>query len=162
SNRKDLAAILARDAYVGQNADLMMPALTGEVRLGLGAVVSEPDFFLPFVRAATFPWKSHALWFYSQMVRWGHARWSPQNARLAADAFRPDLYRAAFRRSGVSLPAASSKVEGALTHSVPAGSSGGDLMLGPDGFFDSAVFDPEEVEEYVTAQRRLDTADAAG
>ncbi len=47
-------------------------ALGGRIDAGDGATVARAaDFFVPHAQAATFPWKSHALWFYSQMVRWG-------------------------------------------------------------------------------------------
>ncbi|TIX49320.1 MAG: nitrate transporter, partial [Mesorhizobium sp.] len=73
------------------------------------------DFFLPFGKAANFPWKSHALWFYTQMVRWGQIKHSAAHMALARDAYRPDLYRAALKPLGVALPGANAKVEGALT-----------------------------------------------
>ena len=120
----------------------MLPALSGRIRTG-GEVRPVADFFIPLARAATFPWKSHALWFYSQMVRWrqiGHTR---QNAELARDTYRPDLYRAALKPLGVALPGANAKVEGALTAATPVGSAGASLVLGPDGFFDGAIFDPD-------------------
>ena len=45
--------------------------------VGDGVDPSVADFFLPFAKGATFPWKSHALWFYTQMVRWGQVRIHP-------------------------------------------------------------------------------------
>ena len=107
-----------------------------------------------FARAATFPWKSHALWFYSQMVRWRQIGHNSQNAELARDTYRPDLYRAALKPLGVALPGANAKVEGALTAATPVGSAGASLVLGPDGFFDGAIFDPDEIDRYIAAQAR--------
>lgn len=153
ANHGELAGLLARRDYIGQDISVMRPALDGRLSLGAGATAEIPDFFTPFDKAATFPWKSHALWFYSQMVRWGHAVWSPANAARAAETYRPDLYRSALKPLGASVPTASSKVEGALTTSMPAGSTGGDLLLGPDGFFDNSVFDPDCLEAYLRAQR---------
>ena len=140
-----LASILAREAYVGVSAEILLRGLTGAV---LGGLV-QADFLLFAARAANFPWKSHALWYYSQMVRWGQLRFSDERARVAFDTYRPDLYRQALRQHGVALPGASSKVEGALreTNYVPA--AGGRMALGPDGFFDRVIFDPDDVEAYV-------------
>ena len=64
------------------------------------------SFFLPQARAATFPWKSHALWFYTQMVRWGQVADTRENEAIAREPYRPDLYRSALKPLGVALPGA--------------------------------------------------------
>ena len=87
------------------------------------------------------------------MVRWGHAEHSAENARRAAAAYRPDLYRAAIAALGAPVPAANAKVEGALLYATPVGVTRGALSLGPDGFFDGRVFDPAELDAYVEQQR---------
>jgi NitT/TauT family transport system ATP-binding protein len=101
--------------------------------------------------AANFPWKSHALWFYSQMARWGQLTHSPALAREAASVYRPDLYRAALAGLGVDLPRASAKVEGALATPTPVASRNGAMILGPDGFFDGRLFDPDRIEDYLAS-----------
>jgi NitT/TauT family transport system ATP-binding protein len=112
------------------------------------------DFFVPFAKAATFPWKSHALWFYSQMVRWGQVAHTGENAKIARETYRPDLYRAALKPLGIALPVANAKVEGALQTATPVGSAGASLTLGPDGFFDGGLFDPDQLDAYIAAQTR--------
>ena len=42
-----------------------------------------PDFLVFHDHAANFPWQSHALWFYSQMVRWGQTDYSAERAEIA-------------------------------------------------------------------------------
>lgn len=148
-NHAELAGLLGSPHYVDCPSDWLKPALSGEIQTGAGAV-SIADFFVPHAKAATFPWKSHALWFYSQMVRWGQIAASAANAETARATYRPDIYRAALKPLGVALPGANSKVEGALLSSTPVGSSGASLMLGPDGFFDGKVFDPEALDAYLT------------
>ena len=130
-----------------------MPILTGRLVVD-GVDLSVADFFLPFDKGANFPWKSHALWFYTQMVRWGQVAHTPRNEAAARDTYRPDLYRAALKPLGVALPGANAKVEGALAGPTPVGSAGASLVLGPDGFFDGGVFDPDRVDAYVEAQGR--------
>lgn len=151
-NRGELAEMLARPEYLGRPAAAMLPALTGRIATG-GGEVPVDDFFVPLRKAANFPWVSHALWYYTQMVRWGHARHTPENERIARTTYRPDLYRAALKPLGAALPAANAKVEGALTVPTPVGSAGGNLMLGPDGFFDGKIFDPDRVEDYLAGQK---------
>mgnify|MGYP001286522954 CR=1 FL=1 len=153
-NRAELADMLSRPDYLGRPAEAMLPALSGRIRTGDGGEVQVDDFFVPLRKAANFPWISHALWYYTQMVRWEHVAHTPANERVARATYRPDLYRAALKPLGAALPAANSKVEGALTRPTPVGSAGGDLVLGPDGFFDGKIFDPDRIEDYLAAQKR--------
>jgi two-component system, oxyanion-binding sensor len=152
-NRQELARLLAQPAYVGRDAELLLPALAGRLPVGGGVVQTVADFFVPNAKAATFPWKSHALWFYSQMVRWGQVADTPDHRRIAAETYRPDIYRSALRTLGIAMPSASSKVEGALTAATPVGSTGA-LTLGPDGFFDGGLFDPDDLDSYIAGQTR--------
>jgi NitT/TauT family transport system ATP-binding protein len=153
-NREDLARILAQKVYVDRPSEWMLPALQGKLPDGAGNVEAVADFFVPFAKAATFPWKSHALWFYSQMVRWGQVQHGAGNAHVARETYRPDIYRAALKPLGVALPVANAKVEGALMTPTPVGSSGASLVLGPDGFFDGGLFDPDKLESYIAHQKR--------
>jgi NitT/TauT family transport system ATP-binding protein len=152
-NHHELADLMARPAYVGRPADSLLPALTGMIHTGGGEILGIKDFFVPNAKAATFPWKSHALWFYTQMVRWGQVRHIAEHQRIAGESYRPDIYRAALKAMGVAMPAASAKVEGALRVETPVGSSGA-LTLGPDGFFDGGLFDPDDVDGYIASQTR--------
>ncbi len=152
-NLDEVAQILAAPDYLDQPADILMYGLSGKLMLARGEMVEVDDFFIPHARAATFPWQSHALWFYSQMVRWGQLGHTAENARIAAECYRPDLYRAALSPLGVPVPAANAKVEGALGESTPVGVTKGTLSLGPDGFFDGQVFDPDDLDRYIIAQK---------
>ena len=152
ANRDELAAIMAQPGHLGQPPAMQAPILTGRLDLG-GETVDVPDFFLPFDKAANFPWRSHALWFYTQMVRWGDVEHSAANAAIALGSYRPDLYRQALKPLGVALPGANAKVEGALSKATPVGSAGASLVLGPDGFFDRRIFDPEAIDAYIAAQK---------
>jgi two-component system, oxyanion-binding sensor len=108
-----------------------------------------PDFML-FSREATgFPWRSQALWIYSQLVRWGMIERTDAGEAAAGRVFRPDVYRRALAGSDTPMPGASMKVEGALGAPLPVGSSRGALTLGPDRFFDGRVFDPDRIEDYL-------------
>ncbi|TPK78197.1 ABC transporter substrate-binding protein [Mesorhizobium sp. B2-4-17] len=153
ANHGELAAVMAQPGFLGLPPAVQMPVLTGHLPLGGGAERRVEDFFVPFDKAANFPWKSHALWFYTQMVRWGQSAHTPQNLAIARDCYRPDLYRAALKPLGVALPGANAKVEGALKAATPVGSAGASLVLGPDGFFDGQIFDPDEIEDYIASQR---------
>ena len=148
----EVAHLLAGPDFLDQPAETILHGLSGELALGDGGSAFVEDFFMPEARAATFPWISHALWFYSQMIRWGQIAHTEQNARIAGATCRPDIYRSAIAPMGVPVPAANAKMEGALAGSYPVGVSKGRLNLGPDGFFDGEVFDPDQLDAYIIAQ----------
>lgn len=155
-NHAELAALLAGPDYVGTPQEWMLPALSGAMGGGGAPEIRVRDFFVPLAKAATFPWKSHALWFYSQMVRWGQVGHSAENQAIARETYRPDLYRSALLPLGAPLPGANMKVEGALRSETYVGAAGANLLLGPDGFFDDQVFDPERLEAYISDQTARD------
>jgi len=153
TNHVELSTILGEPDYIGVDPDVIRRGLAGEIypsETGHGPV---DDFLVPFERAATFPWQSHALWFYSQMVRWGLLKHSKENTEIAKGSYRPDIYRKALLETGASIPAANMKVEGALKSETAVGSTGR-LTLGPDGFFDGKIFDPDEVDAYIASFSR--------
>ncbi|WP_375598018.1 CmpA/NrtA family ABC transporter substrate-binding protein [Devosia sp. Naph2] len=151
ANHLRAAEIMAAPANLNQPVEIVARALTGHIDGG-ARQVSIPDFYVPHAGAANFPWKSHGLWYYSQMVRWGEVGFSAANAAIAAATFRPDLYRAALAPLRVAVPAQDLRVDGdqADKHAVPA--IGGTIELGPNRFFDGQIFDPDAVEAYVQSQ----------
>ena len=151
ANRSILAAMMSRQGILAMPEDAITNSLAGRVPIDDGAADPIADFIVFDRGGASFPWRSHALWFYSQMLRWGQATYSPEGMRAAADAYRPDLYRVAFQGTGVTMPGANAKVEGALDAPRPGGSTTGRLILPRDGFFDGRVFDPHDIEGYVAA-----------
>jgi NitT/TauT family transport system ATP-binding protein len=118
ANHAEAASLLARPDYLGIPAEVIGRALSDGI---------VPDFFVPYDHGATYPRPAHALWLYSQMVRWDDVQNSTQNAELARTAFRPDLYREAL---------------GLL-----------ELPPEPVGFFDGRSFDPADLNGYIASQR---------
>lgn len=151
ANATELAAILAGPSYLDLPEAVILPAIVNEIALGDSAAKPVADFLIFAGKAATFPWQSHALWFYSQMVRWGQVTPSAERALTARLSYRPDLYRHALSGLGVAMPGASSKIEGALSERTHLPAARGQLVLGPDGFFDGVIFDPDRIEEYIAA-----------
>ena len=152
ANRAELAGLLARAPYVDQPEEIIERALAGRIVARQGeAPVDLPDFLL-FAREATaFPWRSQALWIYSQLVRWRMVEPSEAVQAQAAAVFRPDIYRRALAQSDAPMPGASMKVEGALDAPLAIGVRKGAITLGPDRFFDGRAFDPDRVADYVAS-----------
>ncbi|MFA5119789.1 CmpA/NrtA family ABC transporter substrate-binding protein [Zavarzinia sp.] len=150
-NAEAIVDLLSSTTYLDVAPSTLMAGLTGRIALGAGQPQLVPEFRYFSRRAATFPWISHGLWFFSQMVRWGQAELTPQTLEIARKSVRPDIYRRALGPLGVALPNASAKVEGTLTMETPVATASGRLFLGPDGFFDGRVFDPDLIEDYVAS-----------
>ena len=152
-NHDEIARIMAAPHYLGVGPAQILPALTGRFDIGGGVSVDVPNHFVPYDLAANFPWTSHALWFYSQMVRWGEVQHTPERAQLAAQTFRADIYRAAMAPLKVPVPVNDSKVEGLLSAPTAVTATQGTVTIGPDGFFDGKLFDPADVDGYIAGQR---------
>lgn len=152
SNRPELARLLASPAYVGVPEEIILRSLEGQVVAREGAApIIVPDLMLFHREATPFPWRSQALWIYSQLVRWKMVEPTAANQAAAMNVFRPDIYRRALAGTGAALPSASMKVEGALDSPITAGAQNGGITLGPDRFFDGKTFDPDHVDDYIAA-----------
>lgn len=133
-NAAAVAEVLARPDYFDMPANLLRASLPG---------AAAPSRF--FAHAATFPWHSHAMWFLSQMTRWGYLAATADYAGIAAASYRPDLYAVAARELGVAVPRETSKREGAHAEPWLADATPAPIAMEPDLFCDHAVFDPESV-----------------
>jgi nitrate/nitrite transport system substrate-binding protein len=71
ANRKEAAQILSRSEYVGADYRVIANSMTGTFEYGRGDKRSLPDFNVFFRYFATFPYQSDAVWYLTQMRRWG-------------------------------------------------------------------------------------------
>ena len=144
------SAILARPKYLGQDAALIMRAISDRLVLHAGcAPVHYPDFMFQYSEAANFPWVSQAEWLYGQLIRWEGGEWNAQDAAKAARVFRPGVYRSALKGTGDALPGANSKVEGSVGDRLQLSTQQGSITLSENTFFDLRKFDPDRQEEYL-------------
>ncbi|HEY8575273.1 MAG TPA: CmpA/NrtA family ABC transporter substrate-binding protein [Devosia sp.] len=155
ANHGQAARIMAGSAYLDQDENLVHRALSGMLDVGAGRVETVPGFFIPHASAANLPWRSHALWYYTQMVRWCDVVPSDAAAAIAQASFRPDLFRRALAPLGVSLPLTDSKVEGARAKEQAIPGSLGAIPMLPDRFFDGQIFDPTDIQTYLEQQAQL-------
>jgi two-component system, oxyanion-binding sensor len=136
-NASYTAALLARRKYLDVDSHAILAGLPGSTAPDRGCVF--------FRGAATFPWRSHALWFLNEMRRWGLIGESIDLRELASRVYRSDIYRDAIAPMGEPVPASDLKQEGAhgvewAVDAVPA-----PIAMPADRFCDGAVFDPEAV-----------------
>jgi NitT/TauT family transport system ATP-binding protein len=133
--------ILARSQHLGLPDHALDPALSGDITIKLGGAPKHIERFVTFHSgAASFPWRSQASWIAQYLARL-HGL-NPSDADSAArKCFRSDLFRDALAPLGADLPGASEKIEGALAYPTAVASTRGEMILGPDRFFDGARFD---------------------
>ncbi len=136
------AEIVGRPEYLDVPSELLERALTGRLVVdGRGQEVRVPRAIEFFASAASFPWRSQALWIAEALAT--STGTDLGRLRSAARAsFRADLFRCVLGPVGVDLPGASEKLEGAMGTQTAVASTLGKLLLGPDRFFDGRVFDP--------------------
>lgn len=71
ANRQEAVEILARSEYVGADADVIANSMTGTFEYEKGDKRAVPDFNVFFRYNATYPYFSDAIWYLTQMRRWG-------------------------------------------------------------------------------------------
>jgi nitrate/nitrite transport system substrate-binding protein len=95
ANRQEAARIISRAHYVGADYDVIANSMTGTFEYEKGEVRSLPDFNVFFRHHATYPFYSDAVWYLTQMRRWGQIaemkpdEWYHETAR---QVYRPDIY----------------------------------------------------------------------
>ena len=135
-NKEELANIIGRRAWFNVPPADIIGRLRGEVDYGDGRRVTNTDIAMKFWRDhASYPFKSHDLWFLTEDIRWGILPPDTDTAALVNAVNREAIWRAAAERAGV--PAAE----------TPRSSS-----RGRETFFDGKVFDPENPQAWLASQ----------
>lgn len=97
-NRKEAAQIISRPHYVGADYAVIANSMTGVFEFEKGDVRPAPDFNVFFRYHATYPYYSDAVWYLTQMRRWGQISEEKPDSwyhDMAKKVFRPDVYAAA-------------------------------------------------------------------
>jgi NitT/TauT family transport system ATP-binding protein len=120
--------------YLNAPLDIIRHVLAGEFSLDAHGNRRIIDDYMRFHASnANYPRPSHAIWIYSQMVRWGQVVLTEAGIKAAASAYRPDLYRTALEDFG--CPSDDDlRIEG---------------LRPDDAFIDGHSFDPSHVAEYL-------------
>jgi nitrate/nitrite transport system substrate-binding protein len=95
ANRKEAAQILSRSEYVGADYRVIANSMTGTFEFARGDKRPMPDFNVFFRHNATYPYYSDAVWFLTQMRRWGQISESKSDDwfhETAKKVYRPDIY----------------------------------------------------------------------
>ncbi|MGB0682192.1 MAG: CmpA/NrtA family ABC transporter substrate-binding protein [Magnetovibrionaceae bacterium] len=98
ANRMEAVKILAQSQYVGADADVIANSMTGTFEYEKGDKRPLPDFNVFYRYFATYPYYSDAIWYLTQMRRWGQITDSKPDSwyhDIAKKVYRPDIYLAA-------------------------------------------------------------------
>ncbi|WP_018996971.1 CmpA/NrtA family ABC transporter substrate-binding protein [Hirschia maritima] len=95
ANRPEAVEILSRSEYVGADYEVIANSMTGTFEYEKGDKRDVPDFNVFFRYNATYPYYSDAVWYLTQMRRWGQIpegksdEWYDETAK---SVYRPDIY----------------------------------------------------------------------
>jgi nitrate/nitrite transport system substrate-binding protein len=152
SNRAELGSLLAGPGYLAAPVEVVSQSLVGSPPYA----PDEPggpslDYIIYHRYAAAFPWRSHAVWFLTQMLRWGQIGPEVDIAAIAEQVYRPDLFRMAAAALGEPTPLVEDKVEGA--HAAPwrLDEATVAIRMAPDLFFDGRLFDAAQPHRYAAS-----------
>jgi len=145
ANRPEAVEILARPNYVGADAKVIANSMTGTFEYEKGDKRAVPDFNVFFRHNATYPYYSDAIWYLTQMRRWGQiAEQKPDSWYMdtAKKVYRPDIYAEA---------AQALIEEGLMTASDFPDPKTEDGFRAPQThFIDGITYDGRKPNEYLT------------
>lgn len=100
ANRPEAVKILSRPDYVGADYDVIANSMTGTFEYEKGDKRDVPDFNVFFRYNATYPFYSDAVWYLTQMRRWGQIPEAKPDAwydAVAKSVYKPEIYLEAAR-----------------------------------------------------------------
>lgn len=100
ANRAEAVEILARSEYVGADAEVIANSMSGTFEFEKGDKRDAPDFNVFYRYNATYPFYSDAIWYLTQMRRWGQISEPKEDAWYDATAksvYLPETYLKAAR-----------------------------------------------------------------
>lgn len=162
ANRAEAVEILSRPEYVGADAKVIANSMTGTFEYEKGDKREVPDFNVFFRYNATYPYYSDAVWYLTQMRRWGQiAEAKPDSwyADVAKSVYKPEIY---MKATELLVEEGHVKKE-----DIPFGSDG---YLAPSSdFIDGVTYDGRTPNTYIDTlsiglkgQQKVEGADITG
>jgi nitrate/nitrite transport system substrate-binding protein len=148
ANREEAVKILSQPQYVGADAKVIANSMTGTFEYEKGDKRPVPDFNTFFRNFATYPYYSDAIWYLTQMRRWGQIADFKDDAWYAETAksvYKPDIYMKA-----AELLIAEGK---AKKDDFPFGSDGYRPATPASDFIDGIAYDAKAPNAYIDAMK---------
>ena len=144
ANRAKAVEMLARPEYVGADRAVIANSMTGTFEYEKGDKRPIPDFNVFFRHFATYPYYSDAIWYLTQMRRWGQIAEAKDDgwyADTARSVYLPDLY----------VKAAKLLIEDgkAKAADFPLDSDGFRPAVAPADFIDGIGYDARKPNAYI-------------
>jgi len=143
ANRMQAVEILARSEYVGADAEVIANSMTGTFEYEKGDTRAVPDFNVFFRYFATYPYYSDAVWYLTQMRRWGQIPEAKPDGwydEVARSVYLPDVY----------LKAARMLVEDGLVEEADFPWDSDGYRAPQDAFIDGILFDGRRPNDYLS------------
>lgn len=142
ANRAEAVQILSKKEYVGAAAEVLNNSMTGTFEFEKGDKRELPDFNVFYKYNATYPYYSDAVWFLTQMRRWGQISENHDDAWYADQAkkiYLPEVWE----------KAAKLLVEEGFLESSEIPSTDGYKPATAD-FIDGIEFDGKKPNDYIS------------
>ncbi len=131
-NKEEMCQILAQRRWFGIPVADILGRAQGTFDYGTGKIVENSPHIMKFwTEDASYPFKSHDLWFLTEDIRWGYFPADTDTKALVDQVNREDLWKEAAKAIGqdAAIPASASR--------------------GVETFFDGVQFDPENPGAYL-------------
>ncbi|AGY60443.1 CmpA/NrtA family ABC transporter substrate-binding protein [Gloeobacter kilaueensis] len=130
-NKDELAQIVSKRQWIGAPVSDIVARYKGIFDYGDGRPVerNSPHAMQFWQGFASYPYRSHDLWFLTEDIRWGMLPVATDTKKLVAAVNREDLWREAAKGLGQPVPKSPSR--------------------GVEKFFDGISFDPNHPEAYL-------------
>jgi nitrate/nitrite transport system substrate-binding protein len=131
-NKQEMCDILAKREWFKVPVTDILDRSKGTFDFGSGRTLNDTSLMQKYwVDDASYPFKSHDLWFLTEDIRWGYFEPDTDTKALIDQVNREDLWQEAAKAIGQEsmIPASTSR--------------------GVETFFDGKTFDPENPSEYL-------------
>lgn len=132
ANKEEMCKLISGREWLKVPKDDILARAQGNFDLGNNRKLENSDLLMKFWKDdASYPFKSHDLWFLTEDVRWGYLPASTDTKALVEKVNREDIWREAAKAIGqeAAIPKSTSR--------------------GVETFFDGTKFDPENPEAYL-------------
>jgi nitrate/nitrite transport system substrate-binding protein len=130
ANRPEQCEIVSRATYINCPRELILGRLLGKYDYGDGRSRQDPNYMIFSSRNCNYPQPKYAVWWLTQLRRWGMLPAAPDYQGLAQQVMRSDLYEEAMKELGYKHGGRDDK---------------------PETLFDGKTFDPARAEAYATS-----------
>ena len=134
--------LLAEPQYVGADAAVIANSMTGTFEYEKGDKRPAPDFNVFFRHFATYPFYSDAIWYLTQMRRWGQiaeARPDAWYIETAKKVYLPEVY----------MKAAQALINEGKVKAADFPANGDGFKGVQEGFIDGIAYDGRKPNEYL-------------